>query len=64
MQKRRTFLARLSGLSLAAAPLMAQSAYVPKQSDRPEPLESEAGFVSMFDGKSLKGWDGDRKSVV
>ena len=57
MQKRRTFLSRLAGL--AAAPLMAQSAYVPKQSDRPEPLETEAGFVSMFDGKSLKGWDGD-----
>lgn len=46
---------------LAAAPLMAQTGYVPKQSDRPEPLVDESGFASMFDGKSLQGWEGDPK---
>ncbi len=36
--------------------------YVPKQSDRPEPVEGdEGGFVSMFDGKTLDGWEGDPK---
>ncbi|MBY0506402.1 MAG: DUF1080 domain-containing protein [Bryobacteraceae bacterium] len=39
--------------------LMAAQVYVPKQSDRPEPLETESGFVPMFDGKSLDGWEGD-----
>ena len=34
--------------------------YVPKQSDRPETLTTdEPGFVSLFDGKTLAGWDGD-----
>ena len=34
--------------------------YVPKQSDRPEAIEGdEDGFESIFDGKSLKGWEGD-----
>jgi hypothetical protein len=41
---------------------MAQEAYIPKQSDRPETLSGdEPGFVSMFDGKTLTGWDGDPK---
>jgi hypothetical protein len=36
------------------------AAYVPKQSDRPEPIEGdEPGFQSIFDGKSLDGWEGD-----
>ena len=36
--------------------------YVPKQSDRPETLTTdEPGFVSLFDGKTLAGWDGDPK---
>lgn len=36
--------------------------YVPKQSDRPEvPQSEEPGFTSMFDGKTLSGWDGDPK---
>jgi len=48
--------------SLAAFPALAQQPYVPKQSDRPAPIEGdEAGFVSMFDGKSLDGWQGDPK---
>jgi hypothetical protein len=34
--------------------------FVPKQSDRPGPLTGEEpGFVDIFDGKTLKGWDGD-----
>ncbi len=54
---RRPFLA---GLLAGAAG--AQSGYVPKQSDRPEVLAGdEPGFVSMFDGKTLSGWEGDPK---
>ncbi|ATC62616.1 glycosyl hydrolase [Nibricoccus aquaticus] len=35
-------------------------AYVPKQSDRPAPMEGdEPGFEAIFDGKSLTGWAGD-----
>ena len=38
--------------------LLAQ--YVPKQSDRPEPLAGdEPGFEAIFDGKSLDQWEGD-----
>lgn len=36
--------------------------FVPKQSDRPKPLTGdEPGFTSIFDGKSLAGWEGDPK---
>jgi hypothetical protein len=36
--------------------------YIPKQSDRPETLTGdEAGFQSIFDGKTLHGWEGDPK---
>ena len=36
--------------------------YVPKQSDRPEPITGdEAGFRPIFDGKTLNGWEGDPK---
>lgn len=36
--------------------------YVPKQSDRPAPLDGdEPGFQSIFDGKTLNGWKGDPK---
>jgi hypothetical protein len=52
---RRAFLA-----SLAGATLLGQ--YVPKQSDRPEPLAGdESGFQPIFDGKTLDGWEGDPK---
>jgi hypothetical protein len=52
---RRAFLG-----ALASSPLAAQ--YVPKQSDRPEPLtDDEPGFKPIFDGKSLAGWEGDPK---
>ena len=58
---RRVFLA-----SLATSSVLAQKApappYVPKQSDRPELIEGdEPGFESIFDGKSLAGWEGDPK---
>ena len=37
-------------------------AYVPRQTDRPQPMEGdEPGFRSIFDGKSLDGWEGDPK---
>jgi len=43
---------------LAQAP--ASPPYVPKQSDRPEQIDGdEAGFQSIFDGRSLAGWEGD-----
>jgi hypothetical protein len=36
------------------------SSYVPKQSDRPEPVAGdEAGFDAIFDGRSLAGWEGN-----
>jgi len=60
MPLRRTFLAGLCAAPLGSGTLWAQ-AYVPKQSDRPEPAGPETGFVSMFDGKSLNGWEGDPK---
>src|SRR5688500_13763738 len=57
----------LVGLSLATTTLLtaqtensAQVPYAPKQSDRPSTLEGEEpGFESIFDGKSLAGWEGD-----
>jgi hypothetical protein len=36
--------------------------YVPRQSDRPLPLEAEEpGYQMIFDGKTLAGWEGDQK---
>jgi len=50
----------IAGASLL--PLTAQDDYVPKQSDRPEPLAGEEpGFQPIFDGKSFEGWEGDPK---
>jgi len=49
----------LAPLALA---LRAQDRFVPKQSDRPEPLTGEEpGFTPIFDGKTLTGWEGDPK---
>jgi hypothetical protein len=46
----------------AAVAARAQEKFVPKQSDRPQTLDGdEPGFASMFDGKSLDGWEGDPK---
>jgi hypothetical protein len=66
---RRFFLASLiassSVLPLNGQPATQPSAgepYVPKQSDRPEPLAGdEPGFKNIFDGKTLSGWEGDPK---
>lgn len=60
--RRRLLLASLAACS--ARSMMAQQPgsqpYVPKQSDRPEPIEGdEAGFQSMFDGKTIDGWEGN-----
>jgi len=46
---------------LAFGPLRAQQPpYVPKQSDRPSPIEGgESGFTPIFDGRSMKDWEGD-----
>jgi len=66
---RRLFLASLIASS-SRLPLTGQQAaqpaasgpYVPKQNDRPEPVAGEEpGFESIFDGKTLSGWDGDPK---
>jgi hypothetical protein len=49
-------------LVLASVTLLsAQTApYSPKQSDRPEVLTGdEAGFQTIFDGKTLAGWEGN-----
>jgi hypothetical protein len=49
-------------LAQEGSALQGQGPYVPKQSDRPAPIQGdEAGFTSMFDGKSLDGWQGDPK---
>jgi hypothetical protein len=62
MTGRREFLQSLAvSAGLGSLPLAAQQ-YVPKQSDRPEPLAGEEpGFESIFDGKTLNGWEGDAK---
>jgi hypothetical protein len=40
----------------------ASTPYVPRQSDRPSPVDGdEPGFQPIFDGKSLDGWEGDPK---
>ena len=47
---------------LASATLLSAQTtpYAPKQSDRPEVLTAdEPGFQSIFDGKSLAGWEGN-----
>ena len=54
-------------LATKAAAQASDEKYAPKQSDRPELLTSEEpGFKSIFDGKTLTGWEGDPKfwSVV
>ena len=47
---------------LYTSAVAAAQEYTPKQSDRPEPLSGEEpGFRSIFDGKTLDGWEGDPK---
>jgi hypothetical protein len=60
---RRPFLVSLTA-AISGLPLSGQQSesYVPKQSDRPAPLNGEEpGFESIFDSKTLNGWDGDPK---
>ena len=61
---RRPFLAlMIGGISRLAAQQAAPAAaepYVPKQADRPEAITGdEPGFQSIFDGKTLAGWEGN-----
>lgn len=63
---RRAFAFVTAGLLLAATHGAAQqqpsAPFVPKQSDRPAPADGdEPGFQPIFDGKTLKGWEGDTK---
>ena len=47
-------------VSTSALSQVANEPYVPKQSDRPEPVDGdEPGFRSIFDGQSLAGWSGN-----
>jgi hypothetical protein len=49
-------------LAASAAVDAQDEVYVPKQSDRPEALTGdEPGFTTIFDGRSLNGWEGDPK---
>jgi hypothetical protein len=58
--RRNLLLASLAGW--AALPAQQPPPYIPRQSDRPEPIDGdEPGFTSIFDGKSLDGWEGDPK---
>ena len=54
-----------AGWLVAGTPAVAQqppAPFVPKQSDRPSPVEGdEPGFQPIFDGKTLTGWEGDTK---
>jgi hypothetical protein len=62
--RRNFFLASLAACSLGSMRAQPQPAqpYIPKQSDRPAPIEGdEEGFVSIFDGHTLDGWEGDPK---
>jgi hypothetical protein len=53
-------MAAVCAVALAASAAGQGAGYAPKQSDRPSPLEGdEPGFVSIFDGQSLAGWEGD-----
>jgi hypothetical protein len=50
----------LFGAALAGGQQSPAAPYAPRQSDRPEPAAGdEPGFQSIFDGKTLAGWDGD-----
>jgi hypothetical protein len=60
MMDRALWLARIVLVLFPAALSEQQPPYVPKQTDRPEELsEDESGFRSIFDGKTLAGWEGD-----
>lgn len=58
---RRSFLTgMIAGLVPAFAQQGSSEPYVPKQSDRPTPIDGdEAGFKPIFNGRTLEGWRGD-----
>jgi hypothetical protein len=46
----------------ASAQQPADPVYVPRQADRPAALEgNEPGYRTIFDGKTLTGWEGDSR---
>ena len=47
-----------------AWPLQVGEASSQPSSPRPCPEESEEGFVSLFDGKTLDGWQGDTENYI
>lgn len=52
----------LTSMLFVALAVFSMQDYVPKQSDRPVTMEGdEPGFQSIFDGKTLRGWEGDAK---
>jgi len=56
----KTTVAALLAAGMLTDITLAQQPYVPKQSDRPEPIaQDETGFSPIFDGTSLKGWEGN-----
>ncbi len=61
--RRELLLASLASSSaLVSLSGQQQEPYVPKQSDRPQPMEGdEPGFRPIFDAKTLSGWEGDTK---
>ena len=47
-------------LAIASPAAQQPGGYVPRQSDRPQSIEGdEPGFETIFDGKTLKDWEGD-----
>jgi hypothetical protein len=52
----------LMGGYLAAAQQKSAEPYVPRQADRPTALDGDGpGYRTIFDGKTLDGWEGDPK---
>ena len=57
-----TLLVAVAAAGAAAALQQPPVPYVPRQTDRPAPVDGdEPGFKPIFDGKTLDGWDGDPK---
>jgi hypothetical protein len=52
----------LTGVVAGTAQQQTTAPYVPRQSDRPTPVEGdEPGFEPIFDGRTSTGWEGDPK---
>ncbi len=50
----------LGAIVVAAGSAGQTTPYTPRQSDRPEPMAGdESRFESIFDGKTLAGWEGN-----